>query len=154
MATVDEEFKNRLNGAINAIMPTIIAELIEMKRSYFSEQGKPGWKPLAEKTIANKLRGAPKYNKKVSGTLRPTVGWNISNAEKFNTQYGFLKNSIKVDYTLHQDELTITVEAHHREGDQAIEQLIDGYGRDFLRFDTKEIEFIKKRLGELLADKF
>lgn len=153
MATLDEEFKNRLNSAINAAMPTIITELVEMKRSYFSEQGKPGWKPLAEKTIAKKLKGAPKYNKKVSGTLRPTVGWDVSNAEKFNTQYGFLKNSIKVDYTLHDDELNITVEATHREGDQAIEQLIDGYGRDFLRFDINEIEFIKKRLGELLANR-
>jgi len=145
VATVDEEFKNRLNSAINAAMPIIIAELVQIKRSYFSEQGKPGWKPLAEKTIAKKASNKPK-NK---------LGWVVpsENAKKFNIEFGFLRNSIKVDYTLHQDELSITVEAHHREGDQAIEQLIDGYDRDFLRFDTNEIEFIKKRLGELLADR-
>lgn len=143
---IAEEFKNRLDSSINAIMPTIIAELIEMKRSYFTEKGKPTWKPLAERTIAKKSSNKPK-NK---------LGWVVpsENAKKFNIEFGFLRNSIKVDYTLHGDELSLIVEAHHREGDQAIEQLIDGYGRDFLRFDTNEIEFIKKRLGELLADSF
>jgi hypothetical protein len=146
MVGIAEEFKNRLDSSINAIMPIIVAELIELKRSYFTENGKPGWKPLAESTISKKSSNKPK-NK---------LGWIVptENAKKFNVQFGFLRNSIKVDYQLHGDELRLIVEAHHREGDQAIEKLIDGYGRDFLRFDANEIGFIKKRLAELLADKF
>jgi hypothetical protein len=146
MVGIAEEFKNRLDSSINAIMPIIVAELIELKRSYFTEKGKPEWKPLAESTIAKKSSNRPK-NK---------LGWIVpqDNAKKFNVEFGFLRNSIKVYYQLHGDELTLIVEAQHREGDQAIEQLIDGYGRDFLRFDQNEIEFIKKRLGELLASRF
>ena len=76
------------------------------------------------------------------------------NARKFNIEYGYLRNSIQVTYELHQDELRLSVEAHHREGDQAIEQLIYEYGRNFFNFDEKEIEFIVRRLRELIAESF
>src|ERR1700742_1610216 len=124
-------FRNKINSAIEAAMPIIANELLEIKRSYFSEQGKEGWEPLRPQTITKKTRKFP------------------SNATKFNIESGFLRDSIRINYRLHQNELELIVEAQHQNGDEAIIQLIDVYGRDFLRFDAKEIEFIRKRLGEL-----
>lgn len=141
-----EEFKNKLYSLINSALPLICHELEVMKKSYFSETGKPEWEPLKEKTVKRKSKNKP-INKQ---------GWVIpaENANKFNIEFGFLRNSIHVDYELHENELVIIVEANHKNGDAAINRLIGEYGRDFFHFDAEEINFIVKRLREIIAESF
>jgi hypothetical protein len=120
-----------IDGAIDRALVQLAIEIEEVKRSYFSEQGKPGanWQPLKPNTI--------KYKK--------------ANKNKFNTETGLLRDSIKIDVRRYGDSIYINCEMEHREGDEAIDQLIYEYGRDFLNFDDKDQEWITSRLGELIG---
>ncbi len=131
-----EEFKNKLSSALNNILPLICNELEIMKKSYFSEEGKPNWNPLKENTVKRKLKYVP------------------DNANKFNIYSGNLRDSIQVSYELSDNELIVIIEAQHKNGDEAINRLINDYGRDFFHFDNEEINFIVKRLREQLAESF
>ena len=125
--------------AVNKALTTLCEELQELKQSYFSEEGKEGWTPLKPKTIKNKR-----------------VSSYSQNAYKFNTFSGDLRDSITINYKMNvsnsQIKSTVIVNAQHDKGDSIIEYLIDTLGRDFLRFDNKEKQFIKTRFYELLRN--
>jgi len=131
-----DKFKERLVAELDVALPIVCQELEDMKKSYFSPQGKEGWQPLKENTVKRKNRRSPNH------------------ANSFNLEYGYLRNSINIDYQLSQNEIEIIVTANHREGDGAINRLIYDYGRDFFNFDEKEIAFIVRRLRELIAESF
>lgn len=122
-----------LKEIIEKVLPTLSDEILEMKRNYFSETGKLGWNPLKPDTIKRKTKkGYP--------------------ATSFNLATGALKNSLTVDARINEEGIEFTITASHERGDIALKQLIDKYGRDFLRFDDQESAWIVKRLSQLIAE--
>ncbi len=113
-------------------LPQLCEEIKDLKASYFSEQGKPGahWNPLKPKTI--------KYKK--------------AHKNQFNIDTGRLKNSLTVRAQITDGVLEIACTATHENGDEAIEQLIYEYGRNFLDFTEDEAALIINRLTELMRE--
>lgn len=120
------------DGGIDAVLEELCAYIKELKQSYFSEAGKPGadWQPLKATTVKRKKQ----------------------NNQLFNIEYGNLKNSIEVTAEIIFGELIIKCTATHHNGDEAIDQLIYEYGRDFLNFTEDEAALIVNKLNVLLEE--
>jgi len=120
------------DGGIDAVLEELCLFIKQLKQSYFSESGKPGadWQQLKPDTIRRKKR----------------------NKDLFNTEYGNLKNSIDVRARIIFGELIIECTATHHNGDEAIDQLIYEYGRDFLNFTENEAVLIVEKLNRLMEE--
>jgi hypothetical protein len=123
-----------IDEAIENAIPILTEELIALKRSYFTPQGKDGWAPLAPRTLKNKQRDWP------------------GNASSFNKASGALEESLKVTIVQTESGISINVNFEHQDGDEVIEYLTQELGRDFLNFDDKEKEWLQSRFGGLLVE--
>lgn len=123
----------KLNNAISKALDNICIELTRQKKSYFSSSGKGGWNPLKEDTIAKKRKLYP------------------SNATKFNTATGELRDSLKVYWKqVNSNTVRLFVECNHKYGDEVIKYLTETLGRDFMSFDDDALKLITYNLQRRL----
>lgn len=125
-------FSQTLNQTMQRIVEQLCDDILAMKKEYFTPQGKQGWQPLAPSTIRTKKYRYPDvYN-------------------HFNVATGKLKNNLHVFYELTDTGIKITFEA--KDDALLLKRLTETLGRDFVTFDDKEKEFIKKRFKELVIE--
>ncbi len=131
MKFAKEQIANALTMAFNQACD----ELVEMKQTYFTVQGKSGWKPLTKNTIRIKKSKFP------------------GNEYKFNVQTGKLRDSIAVDY-VYMGNGVVRIEAFVDDADRAnlTNYLTKTLGRDYLDIDAKEQLFLISRLRQLFIE--
>lgn len=121
-----------LDSIINKTLEELCEELLLLKKTYFTPQGKPEshWKPLTKDTLRIK-------KKKNSATYN-----------SFNLQTGKLRDSIEVSFERTSNGARLTCRA--KDDPALVEYLTKTLGRDFIEFGGLERTFIVDKFKELL----